>query len=337
MTCPPLSPPTAPTPPRRRSPLRHSPYGLGLRDDRRETHRSRRDLCRETPETYHLDICREPRHLRPHRAHADAFSGSRVPSADPTGSELMAMRAVSKTVIRVRIPAPLLLDPAIPRSPRRVEVPRGAVRRDDRGRGLDRAARRRRGDSRGEERTLSEPEREYARSVIDPLTRWRWVADHGWRRRLLGCLLEIAPDQVAFTVDEHGRPDLDGTLLSFSASRSAAGAVYAVSPGATVGVDVEALRDGVGSRCGSRAVSSRRRADGPAGHARAGPAVRLLPVLDAQGGLRQGCGHRPRGSRSPRSRSGPAKIFRRAVETSKSGPSGSAPNEPGRWQSGRGG
>ena len=95
------------------------------------------------------------------------------------------------------------------------------------------------------ERTLSEPEREYARGVIDPLTRWRWVADHGWRRRLFGRMLEIAPEQVAYSVDEHGRPELAGASLSFSASRSAAGAVYAVSSGATVGVDVEALRDGV--------------------------------------------------------------------------------------------
>jgi 4'-phosphopantetheinyl transferase len=95
------------------------------------------------------------------------------------------------------------------------------------------------------ERTLSAPEREYARGMIDPLTRRRWLADHGWRRRLLGDLLKIAPEQVAFTVNEHGRPDLAGSPISFSASRSAGGAVYAVSPDATVGVDVEALRDGV--------------------------------------------------------------------------------------------
>ena len=95
------------------------------------------------------------------------------------------------------------------------------------------------------ERTLSASEREYARGVIDPLTRWRWVADHGWRRRLLGRLLEVAPERVAFTVNAHGRPDLATSPISFSASRSAAGAVYAVSPDATVGVDVEALRDGV--------------------------------------------------------------------------------------------
>jgi 4'-phosphopantetheinyl transferase len=95
------------------------------------------------------------------------------------------------------------------------------------------------------ERTLSAPEREYARGVLDPLTRWRWVADHGWRRRLLGQVLAVAPHEVAFTVNEHGRPDVAGSAMSFSASRSGAGAVYALSPDVTVGVDVEALRDDV--------------------------------------------------------------------------------------------
>jgi 4'-phosphopantetheinyl transferase len=95
------------------------------------------------------------------------------------------------------------------------------------------------------ERTLSAQEREYARGVIDPLTRWRWVADHGWRRRLLGHVLGLAPEEVAFTVNEHGRPDLAGSPISFSPSRSGAGAVYAVSDDAVVGVDVEDHRDDV--------------------------------------------------------------------------------------------
>jgi 4'-phosphopantetheinyl transferase len=92
------------------------------------------------------------------------------------------------------------------------------------------------------EQTLSAAERAYARGIRDPLTRWRWVADHGWRRRLLGRLLEVAPEAVAFTVDGHGRPDVAGVAVSFSASRSGTSGVYAASRDAVVGVDVEELR-----------------------------------------------------------------------------------------------
>lgn len=95
------------------------------------------------------------------------------------------------------------------------------------------------------ERTLSEQERAYARGVIDPLTRWRWVADHGWRRRLLSRLLEREPEQIDYTVNAHGRPDVAGSEISFSASRSGVAAAYAASWDAVVGVDVEAVRDGV--------------------------------------------------------------------------------------------
>jgi 4'-phosphopantetheinyl transferase len=95
------------------------------------------------------------------------------------------------------------------------------------------------------ERTLSADERAHARGILDPLTRWRWVADHGWRRRLLGELLDCDPVSLAYTVNAHGRPDVAGSAVSFSASRSQAGAVYAVSWDAVVGVDVEVLRDGV--------------------------------------------------------------------------------------------
>jgi 4'-phosphopantetheinyl transferase len=73
-------------------------------------------------------------------------------------------------------------------------------------------------------------------------TRARWIADHGWRRVLLGRRLGCAPAAVDYLVGEHGKPSPAGGGWQFSASRSAGSALYGLSCVAEVGVDHEHLQ-----------------------------------------------------------------------------------------------
>ena len=90
--------------------------------------------------------------------------------------------------------------------------------------------------------SLSAPEREHAASLRGSLQRRRYIADHGWRRRLLGERLGCAPAEVRLGVSEHGKPEVIDSPLRFNASRSAGTAVYVASWISEVGVDVEEIR-----------------------------------------------------------------------------------------------
>ncbi len=91
------------------------------------------------------------------------------------------------------------------------------------------------------EATLSPEERSRARARPDELERRRFIVDHGWRRRLLAQRLGYSPEEVVFELGEHGKPRPAGGGASFSASRAAGTALYAVADGTPVGVDVEAV------------------------------------------------------------------------------------------------
>ena len=63
------------------------------------------------------------------------------------------------------------------------------------------------------------------------------LAPHPARRPCLGC----APAAVEYRVSEHGKPQPAGGCWQFSASRSGASALYALSTGVELGVDHEHL------------------------------------------------------------------------------------------------
>jgi 4'-phosphopantetheinyl transferase len=109
--------------------------------------------------------------------------------------------------------------------------------------------------------TLSAEELARADALQDPQARRRWIADHGWRRRLLAeRLAPRSPSQLAFTISGHGKPRLAGPGPHFSASRSDDVAWYAVSEQAEVGVDVERIdRERSLERLAQRLMSARER------------------------------------------------------------------------------
>jgi 4'-phosphopantetheinyl transferase len=73
----------------------------------------------------------------------------------------------------------------------------------------------------------------------------RFVTRRAVLRTILGGYLRREPAEVEFLYGRHGKPALAGPAgkeLSFSLSHSGSAALYAVAPGAEIGVDVEALR-----------------------------------------------------------------------------------------------
>lgn len=100
---------------------------------------------------------------------------------------------------------------------------------------------------------LSSEERRHAERFGRPLDRGRFVAGRGWLRHLLGGLLGCAPGDVPIATGHLGKPRLACSDWEFSASRTAAVALYATSRRMRVGVDVEAIRptvdiDGIAAR-----------------------------------------------------------------------------------------
>ena len=89
---------------------------------------------------------------------------------------------------------------------------------------------------------LSSEERRHADQFARPLDRGRFVAARGWLRHLVGALLDCAPGDVEIVTGDRGKPRVAGSDFEFSASRTAAVALYATSRKMEVGVDVEAIR-----------------------------------------------------------------------------------------------
>lgn len=96
--------------------------------------------------------------------------------------------------------------------------------------------------SRGFAACLSSEERRRADRFQRSLDRGRFVAARGWLRHLLASQLGCGPGDVPIVTDKRGKPRVACSDMSFSASRTAAVALYATSPCMEVGVDVEAIR-----------------------------------------------------------------------------------------------
>jgi 4'-phosphopantetheinyl transferase len=77
----------------------------------------------------------------------------------------------------------------------------------------------------------------------------RYTVGRGVLRQILGRYLGVAPQQLAFTYNTHGKPALAElyahTGIRFNLSHSGELALYAVSCERDVGVDIEQLRDGI--------------------------------------------------------------------------------------------
>lgn len=92
--------------------------------------------------------------------------------------------------------------------------------------------------------SLSPDERERAARFRFDVHRERFIAGRGLLRRILAPLLGVEPGEVAFRYGAKGKPFLarPESGLAFNISHSANGALFALSGGRELGVDLEALR-----------------------------------------------------------------------------------------------
>ena len=87
--------------------------------------------------------------------------------------------------------------------------------------------------------TLSHDERERASRLSRAEVRDRFIVARAGLRKLLGRCLARNPGELEFAYADQGKPYLDGSQLFFNLSHSGDVAVYAITQGRNVGVDVE--------------------------------------------------------------------------------------------------
>ena len=95
------------------------------------------------------------------------------------------------------------------------------------------------------EKTLSATERERADKLLVPHARERFVAGRGILRDLLGAYLEADPGTVDFCSGDQGKPSLSPahkSKIRFSVSHSQSMALFAITEGSEVGVDIEQVK-----------------------------------------------------------------------------------------------
>lgn len=96
------------------------------------------------------------------------------------------------------------------------------------------------------ERSLHDDERCRAARFRTETLRRRFTAGRGGLRAVLGAYLECPPDGVTLTYGTHGKPALADPVgsgpIAFNLTHTHDLALCAVTPGRTVGVDVEAVR-----------------------------------------------------------------------------------------------
>lgn len=91
-------------------------------------------------------------------------------------------------------------------------------------------------------RLLSADERERAERFHFARDRRRFSAGRGLLRDILSRYLNAAPQELRFHYNAHGKPSLYGSDLRFNLSHSGGLALFAVTVGGEVGVDVERIR-----------------------------------------------------------------------------------------------
>ena len=110
--------------------------------------------------------------------------------------------------------------------------------------------------------TLSAEERKRAERYRFPKDRERFIAARGLLRTILGRYLKTEPGRLRFCYNSCGKPELAGETgngsLRFNVSHAHERALYAVTYGRAVGVDIEYIRpDLVGEKMAERFFSPR--------------------------------------------------------------------------------
>ncbi len=97
--------------------------------------------------------------------------------------------------------------------------------------------------------TLASDEQARAERFYFNRDRDRFIAAHGVLRAILGRYLNKTPKSLSFCYGSHGKPALaresGGDAIRFNISHSDGVALYAVSRGREVGIDLELIRDGL--------------------------------------------------------------------------------------------
>ena len=94
-----------------------------------------------------------------------------------------------------------------------------------------------------DEALLDSAELARMRRFVQARDRARYLAAHGWTRRILGAYLDRPATALRFARAADGKPRLDGAALRFNLSHSASIGLLAVGVDAELGVDVEAWRE----------------------------------------------------------------------------------------------
>jgi 4'-phosphopantetheinyl transferase len=98
---------------------------------------------------------------------------------------------------------------------------------------------------------LAPDERERADRFVRAEDRTRFIGGRGVLRTILGRYLGLDPRQLRFCYNPFGKPALEaaagGELLRFNVSHSGDIALYAVTSGREIGIDIERIRPDVGT------------------------------------------------------------------------------------------
>jgi len=94
--------------------------------------------------------------------------------------------------------------------------------------------------------TLSADERTRSERFYFERDRQRFIAGRGILRSILGYYLQIEPSEIRFTYNTHGKPSIanitEASGLNFNISHSHELALYALTRGRGIGIDIERLR-----------------------------------------------------------------------------------------------
>ncbi len=90
--------------------------------------------------------------------------------------------------------------------------------------------------------SLSADENVRAKRLLNPLKQQQFISTRCALRCLLGSYLQIPPELISFTYNKNGKPALapeHESSLSFNLSHSGDWAVFAITTGSEVGIDIE--------------------------------------------------------------------------------------------------
>jgi 4'-phosphopantetheinyl transferase len=98
------------------------------------------------------------------------------------------------------------------------------------------------------DRLLTAEERQRAQRFVFNRDQRHFVIARGLLRTILGRYLRRDPAYIQFSYGKHGKPFVDGTNILFNLSHSHSMALYAVSAGRQLGVDIEHIRRDLDAR-----------------------------------------------------------------------------------------